>query len=175
MKDSFVSVKDCLHYWEFCPLCGKRNNIELMSLDYEPASAHNTILTNSVLQAVNMAGSPLISISLSDNKFLFNMLNAYYVTCVRLYCKGFHFSVSYKLSSHDEGIVTTANKLVFFVKDSKTNLLYNVVSDYRFNQTSIQLSENSNTIQDFKTSLIGFSNLNKKALIKRIRALSLLN
>jgi hypothetical protein len=172
VKDSFKSVKECLHYWEFCPLCGKRNNVEVA---FDECHSLNTVVNNTELQLVTDRETPALIVSLQDNKITFNMMKEEQYS-VRLRCKGFHFSMSYILMPDSDGLINlVASKLTFFIKDTKTKMFYNVLSDYPYNQTSIQLSENSNTVQDFKRELVPFDNFDKKYLIKRIRALSFLN
>lgn len=172
MKDSFESIKECLHHWEFCPLCGKRNNVEIA---FNDSHSLNTIVSNTELQLVTERDTPVLIVSLLDNKITFNMLKEAQYS-VRLRCKGFHFSISYTLIPKSGGFIDlSVNKLLFFIKDAKTKMFYNVLSDYPYNQTAIQLSQNSNTVQDFKRQLVVFDNFDKKYLIKRIRALSFLS
>lgn len=173
MQDSFSSINDCLRYWEFCPLCDKRNNIEVGFHDL--TSFYETIINNKELKLLDSSGNSLFEISLPENRVISNKIGTSVQPYIRLHCKGFHFSISYNLSDASaDSIGLAANKLLFFLKDQKTQIVYHVMSDYLDNETSVQLSENSTTVQDFTRELVQFSNLNKKSLVKRIRALSLL-
>ena len=173
MQDSFSSISDCLQYWEFCPLCDKRNNIEVGFHDL--TSFYETVLTNKELKLLDSSGNSLFDISLPENKIISNKINPALQPYIRVHCKGFHFSISYNMSTDSSDTISLgANKLLFFLKDQKTQIVYHVMSDYLDNETSVQLSENSTTVQDFTRELVPFNNLNKKSLVKRIRALSLL-
>jgi hypothetical protein len=179
MQDSFTLVQSCLQHWEFCPLCDKRNNIEIGFLEGSSRVQTNyeTVITNSDIGLAKAGGSMVFNICLNENKVNINKVAEGLQPYIRMHCKGFHFSVTYRLIRGENPDITelNASKLNFFIKDAKTDLVYHILSDYEVNKTSVHFSSKSSNIQEITTSLVGFDNFKKKAVVKKIRALALLS
>jgi len=165
VKNSFTTISDCLNYWEFCPLCDKRNEISIKTY----TDLNKTIITNDEIIVSNYTTN-IININLMENKFP-NLENLEYIPLLQLYCKSFHFSIHYKFQEQQLDL----EKLFFFITDKKNKSRYHILSDYSQNKTDIQLSSQEKAIYETSRELVNFNSLSSKYIIKRIRALCLLD
>ena len=173
MQSSFDSVKSCLDYWEFCPVCSARLNVDIglhNSGDVLITKLDNNKLTAcQIFDEINQR--QILELELATNTVNCSQAISL-MPYIRLNCKHFHFSISYNITT-DQNPQPIINKLGFWVCDTKYSLNYNVISDYITNTTIISLS-GTNISQELKQPLISFRNFSKNKLIKNIRAICLL-
>lgn len=169
MKEQYTSVNQCLTDWEFCPLCGKRTNVDI---DFrEAVLGYTTTLTNNELKVVD--DKLVYTINLKENTVLRN--GNFWAPLLRICCKNFHWGIVYNIQTTPQHFVHLyLDKFSFFLKDNKTQIVYNLISNYIMNETIVTLSNDVAIFQEFKQELMDFSHFNKKYLIKKIRALCLL-
>ena len=172
--DKYTSITRCLSDWEFCPLCSKRASV---SVDFY-ASRNNYItrIDNKEIQVISPeTGTVIYGIQLYQNSVLPEYSTKTRPTYIRICCKNLHWGINYDIKVDTQAFISLEiNKLSFFLKDKKTQIFYNFISNYLNNETIITLSNDIAMFQELKQELIELKNFNKKYLIKKIRALCLL-
>lgn len=172
--ERYTSISQCLSDWEFCPLCSKRT-----SIDVELYTSHSNYIThidNKEIKVIAPEGDTVVyGIQLHQNRVSPEYKKKNRPTYIRICCKNFHWGITYDIQPDKQGLITLEiNRLSFFLKDNKTQIVYNILSDYLEQETAVTLSNNVAIFQDFKQELINFTHFNKKYLVKKIRALCLL-
>lgn len=170
MQDSFISLLDCLNYWEFCPLCKKR----LCCVVDDKVRMHRTIIGNTNLQVIDHLDNELLNVCFKTNSAIKNSIKS--DLNLFLSCKNFHLQAIYKIEIvSDRTIELTARGLSFQIRDRKKNLTYYVRSNYETGRTDVNLEpDGSGVSSQLSDELMHFASLDKKHLIKTIRAYCLL-
>lgn len=157
---------------EFCPFCGKRTNIDI-GFDYTfvdtcPVFRDN----NNLIVSYPATGKPVLNIDLQTNQYQDNHTTRQ--PYLRISCKSFHWTVNYSIiECANNKLNTYIDKCSFFLTD-KTDIMYNALSNYLTNTTEIHMV-GKDFSQALNQSLIHFDNFNKKHLVKKFQALTLLS
>ena len=169
--ERYASVSQCIDDWEFCPLCHKRNNIDIGFYNDPAILSVKTTLNNTSLQCIDIEDKLILMINLRDNNFTVDHQS--FQSFMRIGCKNFHWTITFGLlAATDNPIRPWLDKVSFFICDKK--LQYNITSNYLTNITNISVGNRATTLQDFSLNAIRFNKFEKKSLIKNIKALCLL-
>ena len=169
---NFATLSECLHAWEFCPLCKKRLDIRAPESIYNIAVS-NTHFTVNTFGLDSDVKEPVYSISLKDNTI--NGLNNFgndNIAHFILYCnKRFHFSITFGITMENDLVKEIkTNRTKFFFRDSKLIQKHNIIIDYSNNTTIFDQYTNQITLN--KTFEI--KSWKKQDLLNKINTLKML-